>query len=196
MQNANLRAVLDANGGVITVRQGRSAGVSHAQFLRGMQSGELERVSRGVYMLPGELDDVMYIAQLRRPLLVFSHDSALLLHGLTDRYPPSHSVTFPTGYNTKPLIADGLTTFSVKRGLYKQDIVQMTSPLGHEVRTYSLDRTIVDCVRSRNRMTAEIVTEAVKRYAVRSDKNIGSLMAIAEQFGVSKLIRTYMEVLL
>jgi predicted transcriptional regulator of viral defense system len=194
--NENLRSALSKNGGIISVRQSRGAGVSHIQLLRGMQAGELERVSRGVYMSPDELDDVMYIAQLRRPKIVFSHDSALLLHGLTDRYPLSHTVTVPTGYNVKPLTNDGFTTFSVKRSLYEQDVIQIKSPLGHSVNAYDLERTIVDCVRSRNRMDAEIVTEAVKRYAGRTDKNLGSLMDIAEQFGVTKFIRAYMEVLL
>jgi predicted transcriptional regulator of viral defense system len=192
----NLQAALSENGGIISVRQSASAGISHIQLLRGMQSGELERVSRGVYMSSDELEDVMYIAQLRRPKIVFSHDSALSLHNLTDRYPLSHSVTVPTGYNTKPLMGDGFTTFSVKRELYEQDIVRIPTPLGHAANTYGLERTIVDCIRSRSRMDTEIVTEATKRYVARTNKNLGRLMDIAEQFGVTKLIRTYMEVLL
>jgi predicted transcriptional regulator of viral defense system len=194
--NNLLQAALDKNGGIISAKQGANAGMSHMQLLRGMKSGVLERVNRGVYMSPDELDDVMYTAQLRRPKIVFSHDSALALHGLTDRYPFSHSVTVPTGYNTKSLAEQGFTAFSVKCELYACDIVEMPSPLDHMVNTYSLERTIVDCVRSRNRMEAEIVTEAIKRYARRKDKNIGELMAIAETFGVQKPIRTYMEVLL
>jgi hypothetical protein len=39
-------------------------------------------------------------------------------------------------------------------------------------------------------MDAEIITEAVKRYAARTNKNLGRLMDIAERFGVTKLIRT------
>jgi predicted transcriptional regulator of viral defense system len=195
LHNVNLQTALTKNGGIISVRQGANAGVSHMELLRSMQAGELERVSRGVYMSPDELDDVMYIAQLRRPKIVFSHDSALLLHDLTDRYPFSHTVTVPTGYNTKPLTDDGFTTFSVKRELYESDIIRLKSPLGHTVNAYGLERTIVDCVRSRSRMDAEIVTEAIKRYAVRTDKNLGSLMDNAARFGVSKLIRTYLEVL-
>jgi predicted transcriptional regulator of viral defense system len=196
VNNANLQTALNKNGGIITVRQGANAGVPHTEFLNGIKSGELERVSRGVYMAASELGDMMYAVQLRRPKMIFSHDSALYLHDLTDRYPLSHTVTLPTGYNTKPLIDEGFTTFSVKRALYVQDIVQLQSPLGHTVNAYGLERTIVDCVRSRSRMEAEIVTTAIKRYVKRTDKNINKLMDIAEQFDVAKPIRTYMEVLL
>ncbi len=196
MSDKQLQAVLRENGGIITAKQGADAGFPHMRLLRGMKSGELARVGRGVYMSPGELDDVMHVAQLRRPQIVFSHDSALVLHDLTDRYPFSHSVTVPTGYNTKLLVRDGFTVFSVKRKLYEMDIIRTETPIAHAVRAYSLERTVVDCVRSRSRMEAEIVTEALKRYARRPDKNIGKLMDVAKLFGVEKLMRTYMEVLL
>jgi predicted transcriptional regulator of viral defense system len=196
MGDSKLQKAIRESGGVISARQSTDAGLAHMTLLRGVKSGELERVARGVYMPPGELDDAMYIAQLRRPKIVFSHDSALLLHDLTDRYPLSHSVTVPTGYNPTSLTDEGFTAFSVKRDLFSLGKVQLKTPLGHEVNSYDLERTIVDCVRSRNRMEAEIVAEAVKRYAKRSDKNIMRLTDYAERFGVTKLIRTYMEVLL
>jgi predicted transcriptional regulator of viral defense system len=41
-------------------------------------------------MLPSELDDAMRAAHLRRPKMIFSHDSALPLYGLADRHPISH----------------------------------------------------------------------------------------------------------
>ena len=45
-------------------------------------------------------------------------------------------------------------------------------------------------------MDVGVVTDAVKRYAGRKDKNPITLMQIAETFGVKKLLRNYMEVLL
>jgi hypothetical protein len=42
-------------------------------------------------------------------------------------------------------------------------------------------------------MDPEIVVTAIKRYAWRRDKNIPQLMLSARQFGVAKLIRTYLE---
>jgi hypothetical protein len=45
-------------------------------------------------------------------------------------------------------------------------------------------------------MDAEIVTEAVKRYARYKGRDIHSLMEMAAMFRVQKIMRTYMEVLL
>ena len=45
-------------------------------------------------------------------------------------------------------------------------------------------------------MDIAIVTDAIKRYAKRRDKNLPQLMRYAESFRVAKLLRSYMEVLL
>jgi hypothetical protein len=67
---------------------------------------------------------------------------------------------------------------------------------GHAVSAYSMERTICDCLRSRNKMDIAIVTGAIKRYARRKDKNLNTLMWMAETFRMSKLLGSYMEVLI
>jgi predicted transcriptional regulator of viral defense system len=188
----------DANltRGIISASQGKSAGLSYMNLSRLVKSGELERVARGVYETADAPDDLLYIEQLRRPKIVYSHGTALYLHDLTDRDPIKFSVSVPAGYNTKTLLNEGFKVFSVKPELYGSDIIRFPTKYGHLVNAYSLERTVCDAVRSRNRIDPEIVTTAVKRYAARRDKNIPQLMRTAEQFGVSKLIRTYLEVLL
>ena len=184
------------NSGIISAKQGRSAGLSYMNLLRLVKSGELERVARGVYEAADEPTDQLYIEQLRRPKAVYSHGTALYLHDITDRDPIAFSVTVPTGYNTRALLNEGFKVFSVRAELYGQDIIQLPTKYGHLVNVYDLERTIIDCVRSRSRIDAEIVSDALKRYAKRGDKNIPQLMRVAEAFGVTKLIRTYLEVLL
>ncbi|MBS3885747.1 MAG: abortive phage infection protein, partial [Dethiobacter sp.] len=61
---------------------------------------------------------------------------------------------------------------------------------------YGLERTICDCIRSRNQMDIAVVTDAVKRYARRSGKNLNVLMQMAETFRITKPLRSYLEVLL
>jgi len=45
-------------------------------------------------------------------------------------------------------------------------------------------------------MDIAVVTDAVKRYAKRKDKNLNTLMQVAQAFNVTKPLRSYMEVLL
>jgi predicted transcriptional regulator of viral defense system len=153
-------------------------------------------VAAGVYISPNALPDKMYVEQLRKPKIIFSHETALFFHDLTDRDPISYSVTVPQGYNTSALISENFNVFTVKQEFYELGVIQMKTIFGHKVRAYCLERTICDCIRSRNRMDIAITTDAMKRYAKRKDKNLHLLMKYAKSFQVTKSLRSYMEVLL
>lgn len=189
-------SLLIGNDGTITTAQANKAGVSNERLRLLVKSGDLERVAFGTYALPDEFVDKMRIAQLRRPKIVYSHETALFLHSLTDRDPLSYTVTVPTGYSAGKLREEGFTVFTIKRDLHELGKMNLTTMFGHSVAAYGMERTICDCLRSRNKMDIAIVTDAIKRYAGRKDKNLNTLMRMAETFRVSKLARSYMEALL
>ena len=191
-----LQSVLKQNGGIITTAQANQAGVSNERLRLLVNSGNLERVTTGIYALPDEFTDKMFIVQLRRPKIIYSHETALFLHELTDRDPISYMVTVPTGYNPTRLREDGFTVFTIKRELHEIGVTKLTTMFGNSVTVYDLERTICDCLRSRNNLDIAVVTDAIKRYAKRKDKNLNKLMQMAETFKVTKLLRGYMEVLL
>lgn len=191
-----LQSVLNQNGGILTTAQANEVGVSNERLRLLVHSGDLERVTTGIYVLPDEFTDKMFIVQLRRPKIIYSHETALFLHELTDRDPISYMVTVPTGYNPTRLREDGFTVFTIKRELHEIGVTKLTTMFGNSVTVYDMERTICDCLRSRNNLDIAVVTDAIKRYAKRKDKNLNKLMQMAETFKVTKLLRGYMEVLL
>lgn len=191
-----LQSVLKQNGGIVTTAQANEVGVSNERLRLLVHSGDLERVTTGIYVLPDEFTDKMFIVQLRRPKIIYSHETALFLHELTDRDPISYMVTVPTGYNPTRLREDGFTVFTIKRELHEIGVTKLTTMFGNSVTVYDMERTICDCLRSRNNLDIAVVTDALKRYAKRKDKNLNKLMQMAETFKVTKLLRGYMEVLL
>jgi len=134
--------------------------------------------------------------QLRRSKLVFSHETALYLHDLTDRDPVPYSVTVPRGYNASSLSEAGFRIYTVKRALHELGATRMQTVFGHWVRVYGLERTICDCIRSRNQMDIAVATDALKRYARRTDRNLNELMRMAELFRIVSPLKHYLEVLL
>lgn len=170
--------------------------IHHSALQAFVKEGKLERIAHGVYITPDVFEDKMYILSQRRKAIIFSHETALFLHDLTDRDPISYSVTVPTGYNTKKLVEEGLTVFSVKKELYSVGMIEERTIFGNNVRTYDMERTICDILRSRKQMDIQIITDSVKRYSKSKDKDLNKLMEYAEEFKVVKLIRSYMEVLL
>jgi predicted transcriptional regulator of viral defense system len=191
-----LQDALSQNGGVVTTAEANAIGISNERLRLLANAGELERVAHGVYISPDEFLDRMYVAQLRRPKIIYSHETALFLHDLTDRDPINYTVTVPTGYSAARLRGDGINVFTVKRELHEVGAAQAKTMFGNTVTAYGLERTICDCIRSRNQMDIAIVTDAMKRYAKRSDKNLNTLMEMAEAFRITKLLRSYLDVLL
>jgi len=191
-----LQSVLNQNGGIVTTAQANEVGVSNERLRLLVHSGDLERVATGIYVLPDELADKMFIVQLRRPKIIYSHETALFMHELTDRDPINYMVTVPTGYNPTRLREDGFTVFTIKRELHGIGVTKLTTMFGNSVTVYDMERTICDCLSSRNNLDIAVVTDAIKRYAKRNDKNLNKLMQMAETFKVAKLLRGYMEVLL
>ena len=191
-----LQEILSTQNGVFSVAQFKLAGGSASSVQRAVQRGELERIARGVYQLPTLMDDDMFNAQLHRKQMIYSHDTALYMHGLNDRDPLKYSVTVPTGYNTKQLINEGFQVFSLKKDLQEQDVEKVKTSHGRLVKAYNVERTVCDCLRSRNRLQSEIVLNGLKGYVRRRNRDLMKLMKIAEKFSVDKLLRTYLEVLL
>ncbi|MCL2045818.1 MAG: abortive phage infection protein [Oscillospiraceae bacterium] len=191
-----LISILNNDSRVVTTAEANMVGVSNERLRLLVNTGELERVSFGVYAQPDQFVDKMYNSQLRRKKIIYSHETALFLHDLTDRDPTNYSVTVPTGYNAKRLHEDGFIVFTVKRELHEIGVVHLSTIFGNTVLTYNLERTICDCLRSRNRMDGAVVTDAMKRYVKCKEKNLNVLMQMASLFRVTTLLQSYLEVLL
>lgn len=140
--------------------------------------------------------DAMYLLHLRFSQVVFSHDTALFFHDLTDREPLQYTVTVKTGYNPTKLKEEGVQVFTIKAELHEVGLITMQTPFGHEVPVYDMERTICDLLRSRNHIEMQTFQGALKAYARRKDKDLRTLMRYAKLFRVEKILRQYLEVLL
>jgi predicted transcriptional regulator of viral defense system len=160
------------------------------------RKGEIERVSRGVYQAKDTIEDELFGIQSTCQAAVYSHETALYLHDLTDRSPLRYSLTVPVGYHSTSLIQSGYKIFYVNRKVFDLGVITLKSPHGNPIRVTNLERTICDILRSRNQMEMQIVYEALKRYVKRNEKDIDLLYAYAKRFRVQKFIRQYIEVLL
>lgn len=191
-----MEQLAEANGGVLKTSSVTAMGISKTALAQFISKNKYERVSLGVYLAPDAWRDEAYLLQLRCPQVVFSHDSALFYHDLTDREPLQLTVTAKTGYNPTHLTSTGVKVFTIKKELYSMGISTAETSFGHQVNVYNMERTICDILRSRNSMETQVFQDALKMYAKRRDKNLQNLMDYAKLFHVEKLVRQYMGVLL
>ncbi len=194
--NSSILKVLQQNNNMIKTSQVEELGFSRAVLSKYVKAGVLERSRQGVYILPDSVHDDMYTMMLRSEKIIFSHDTALFLNGLSERTPFEHSVTIPSNAVLSDVLRKDCNCYYIKPELFELGMVRKKTSFGNEVRCYDAERTICDLLRSRNRMDEETVISAIKNYAAYSDKNLNHLAAYAEKFRVAKILKQYMEVLL
>lgn len=197
MTNAErILEILKKNNGVITTSEVTASGISRGSLKHLVDTGVLERASRGVYQLADVWDDEMYHLQVRYKKGIFSGETALYLHDLTDRTPSRFQMTFPNGYNLTNVKKENIRCNRVIKKLYDMGVQEIKTPAGNIVRTYNMERTLCDILRTQSNTDIQIVSDAFKRYARRNDKNIPLLSKYAKELRVETKLRSYLEVLL
>lgn len=194
--NQTIYDEIKKNNNMITTSQVLSLGYSKQLLTNYVKGGQLERRRHGVYTLPNAVHDDMYTLMLRSDKIVFSHDTALFLNGLSERTPFKHSVTIPSNTTLPNSIKGECTCFYVKQELHDIGIIEKSTTFGNTVRCYNIERTICDFLRCRNRCDEETVISAVKYYAIYDKKDLSLLSVYAKQFRVAKELKKYLEVLL
>lgn len=136
-------ALASAQLGYFTVAQADEAGFSRPLLQYHLSSGRLERAGRGVLRLsrfpPGEHEDLMPPWLWADGEGVFSHETALALHALSDALPATRHLTVPASWNSRRLrVPNGLVlhyTDLDEAAFEWMGAITVTTPL----------RTVVDC---------------------------------------------------
>lgn len=194
--NSEILQQMKKNNNVITTSQVLQLGYSKALLTKYVKAGLLERSRHGVYSLPDAVNDDMYVLMLRSSKIIFSHDTALFLNGLSERTPFRHTVTIPSDSALPASIKGECNCFYIKPELHRLGMIEKKTTFGNNVRCYNMERTICDFLRSRNRCDEETLISAVKNYAVSKDKNLSVLSEYAKRLRVEKSLKHYLEVLL
>lgn len=191
-----ISSLVEKNLGYLVVSDATAEGISRQYVTEYANSHGFERVAKGLYISEDAWPDGMYVIQMRYPHVVFSHETALYLCGLAEREPLRYTVTACTGQRTSYLSLAGVKVYTVKKELLEVGLSEMDSPMGHRLRVYDAERTVVDLLRSRSNVEIQTMQTALKEYVASKSKNVPQLMRIAKQFSVDKIISQYLEVLL
>ena len=188
--------ILKANNGTLKASDARLAGIANKELQRLTDASLLERISRGLYISASDMADDYLIAQYKCRKGVFSHETALYFHGLSDRTPMQLMMTIPSGYNTTLLKdKDSYRFFYCRPDIHALGIMTVPSPHGNNLRVYDRERTLCDCIRKKNDMDPDLVLSAVKQYMSESGTDFAKLLSYAETLKIRDTVRQYMEVL-
>lgn len=193
---AELTAISKENGGIIETKIAARYGVSKAMLYKLCKNNKIHRIVKGQYILPDELEDELLSISKRSAKIIFSHETALFLHGISDRTPFENTITAPSRCVPSAAIKAECKVYYIKTELFTLGRIDKKTPAGNIVPCYDLERTICDCVRSRNKIGTETFLTALKLYAASPKKDLNKLNFYAKQMRIANVLRQYLEVLL
>lgn len=118
------------------------------------------------------------------------------MHGLSDRTPFEYSASVPSGYKVVGSVAERFKIYYIKKGLHELGVETVKSSHGNPIRSYNVERTICDVIRSRNRIDVQIINEALKRFVKLKSADLSILMDYAKKLKIDNVLKMYLEVLL
>ena len=189
------KLISESENGIISSRDVSKKGIHRSYLTKMVEMGVLERVGRGLYIRSDFWEDELLILQKKYDRGVFSHETALYLHGFTDRTPSKFTMTFTHGYSTPLLESENIKVKRVIKEKYDIGIVEVNTPFNNVVKAYDIERTLCDIVKGKG-ADIQIINEAMKKYAAYREKDINKLIDYAEIMHVKPKILRYMEILL
>ena len=150
--------------GVLRPRDLESVGVPRVYLKQLVESGELLKTGRGLYVAVGtDLTENHSLAEAAKlsPKGVICLLSALRFHGLTTENPAAVWIAIPRGARPPKSGAPALrpVRFSgqmMTAGIERHDIQGVSVPV------YCVAKTVADCFRFRNRIGVNIAVEALR----------------------------------
>jgi predicted transcriptional regulator of viral defense system len=130
--------------GQFTTKQAADAGYSPQLLLKYLANGRVVRVRRGVYRIvhfpASEHEDLTTVWLWSEKAGIFSHETALMLHELSDVLPRKVNLTLPADWTKRRL--------RVPKGviLHYGDIAKNERVEIGSIRVTSVSRTLLDCV--------------------------------------------------
>lgn len=180
---------------LISAADVRAQGYSPQLLIRLHQGGQLQRVARGVYSLPGaditEHQTLLEVCQ-RVPKAVVCLLSALQWHALGTQLPHDVWIALPEGTPTPAVDYPPLRIVRLRGGAYSEGIE--TSALhGTPIRVYSVAKTIADCFKFRHQIGLDVALEALKDGWRKRTLDMTALAHFSHINRVERVMRPYVE---
>lgn len=190
--------IFKKHGGILRTSQALEAGIHPATLYAMRDSGEIEVISRGVFRLsdipPLGNPDLVTVAT-RVPQGVICLISALSFHELTTQIPHEVHVALQRGAEEPRLDYPPIRTYRFTGEAFTAGVD--THELdGVGVHIYSLEKTLADCFKFRNKVGLDTVIEAIRFYRERRKVKVDDLMLYATICRVDKIMRPYLEAIL
>lgn len=185
-------------GGFIRSKDAKAAGIHSRTISKLKDEGKLSQLSRGIYRVKsvnGLSNPDLVIVALAVPDAVVCLISALAFHKITTQIPHEVSIALPKKNRSPRLSYPQLEVHRFGSKSYEEGIENHKID-GVSVKVYSIEKTVVDCFKFRNKIGMDVVIECLKMYGMRKRMKVNDVLKYARTCRVEKQIAPYLEVIL
>ncbi len=172
-----------------------SLGIHRRELYILRDKGELEVISRGLYRLrempEPSLPDFIPVAK-KIPNGVICLISALSFHEITTQIPHFVYVAIPSTAHKPAISYPPMRYFWYSKKLLASGIEEHRMD-GCSIKIFDVEKTLIDCVKFRNKIGMDVVLEALKMYWHSKKTNLDKLFEYAKLFRVEKILKPIME---
>lgn len=149
----------------------------------------------GIVVQNNRLEDTYYSRQQIFTKGIYSLESALVLHDLTDLIPKYYVMTFPRGYRNPNLSKYHIKGVNTPKEIYELGTEKMLSPQGNPIKVYNLERTLCDVWNPKNKMDVALKTQAARVYLKHSRRKQFLLPSYLKKLNLSTELIQVLELL-
>lgn len=173
----------------------RSHGWSPQLLLKLHRTGQLQRVTRGLYSLPdSEMTEHQTLVEVCRrvPKAVICLLSALQFHEIGTQLPHEVWIALPEATQTPAIDYPSLRIARLRGEAYSEGVETIVEH-GSTIRVYSLAKTITDCFKFRHKVGLDVALEALKEAWRQRKLNIDEVTRYAKINRVAQVMQPYLE---
>ena len=188
--------LIKVNNGIITSKEVSKHGINRIFLTRLVKSGKIERVKKGLYVLPNTWGDE-YFNLIYGISAIFSYDTALYFLGLCETVPSIYHITVCRGYNGKLNHEGNVKLHFVKKEIFELGKIEIKSPQGQIITCYNAERCICDLLKNKDKEDLETVKYAITEYLQdKQNRNLPKLVEYSKRLNVEDEVNRYLEVLM
>ncbi|KIR01507.1 Abortive infection protein AbiGI [Lachnospiraceae bacterium TWA4] len=189
-----LENLIDKNHGYLITSQAVQKGFTKPFIYKYIREHQMEKAAHGIYNLEEVWQDELFILQTRNQKIIYSDETALYLHRLTDREYSKICFTVPGGYNVSHMKNVNKEVRYVQKDVYELGACMVESISGNQIKAYDMERCICDLVKYRNSYEVQTFQTAMKEYMRHSKKNLSRLVGYAKKLGMRDEVMKYVMV--
>jgi len=190
--NSDIKTLFDSNKGFLQ-KTDLPDRKSYLYLLKMVETGEVERVKRGLFCFAGTMSNVMIDTDKIVPNGVLCMYSAWFHYKLTTQIPQSYCIAIEK--NRKVVLPEypPINLYYWQQKYYELGIVRQKIE-EYTVNIYDLEKSVCDAVKYRTKIGIDVSSEILRNYLKRRDRNISKLIDYAKNMRIEKILKTYLDI--